>query len=110
MEEYDGKGRILRCELDAAIKLKFPGTEMETRTIDVSENGLRFHSLVEIPLETQLEVELESTSICPGREKPIYMTAKVNSLVKTENGYQVGIQFVEISDEDKKTIADYLQG
>lgn len=110
MEENGGKGRILRCELDAAIKLKFPETEMETRTIDLSENGLRFHSPAEIPIDTQLEIELESSPICPGRAGPIHITAKVNSLAKAENGYQVGIQFVKISDEDKKIIADYLRG
>lgn len=119
MEEYKGTRKIKRCELDAGVKLKVHESskgvlkllddEVSARTSDISDNGLGIYTPVYIPEGTHLKIALESGLICPEKKAPINIIVKVTSSIMAESEYRTGLEFIEISEEDRKAIIDYIQ-
>ncbi|NQU94815.1 MAG: PilZ domain-containing protein [Candidatus Omnitrophica bacterium] len=75
---------------------------------DVSEGGVRFQSEKFIALACHLAVELE----IPTMLKPIKVISKIAWVKKLPIGedYEVGNQFLEISNESKDVIRSFMRG
>lgn len=75
-------------------------------TKNVSEGGICFKTTEFISLACRLVVELE----LPALSKPIKAISKVAWIrkISTTDQYEVGNQFLEMTKEDKKNIADFI--
>jgi hypothetical protein len=75
-------------------------------TCDVSAGGLRFTMNKEISTACRLILELD----IPSRTKPIKAVSKVAWVQKAKAGedYEVGSQFMEITEKDRELIAKAL--
>ena len=75
---------------------------------DISEGGVRFRSERFIALACRLAVELE----IPTMLKPIKAVSKIAWVKKLPIGedYEVGNQFLEMSNESKDTIRSFMRG
>lgn len=119
MAEDKGTRKVLRRELEANIKMKVHESsagqvalfenEIMAKTSDISTGGLGIYSPMYIPEGTNLELELESDPFCPGRKETIHIVAKVTISMMAGDKYRIGLNFVEISDQDKETIINYVQ-
>lgn len=76
-------------------------------TSDLSLGGVRFRTEKFIPMANRLILELE----IPERSKPVKAISKIAWIRKTNSGkdYEAGNQFLEMSKEDKDSIAEYVK-
>lgn len=119
MEDYKGTRKITRRELNIGVKLKVHESsknivkliddEIVCRTSDISDNGLGIYCPIYIPEGTQLKIELESKLLYPEKGSSIHIIVKVTSSIMVENEYRTGLQFIEISDQDREVIIRYVQ-
>ena len=100
--------RFVRIETPLKILINSNGVQFETITKNVSPVGLRFES------QNQLEknVELEVLMYLPDLDVPIKLKGKViwqNKVTLEDKApYDVGIEVVEIKEEDKNSFLKYL--
>jgi len=73
---------------------------------NLSEGGVRFRTAEFVSRACRLIVEIE----VPMFPKPVKAISKVAWIRKVDSGdnYEIGNQFLEISDEDKKRISEYV--
>ena len=95
-----------------------PTTEFKAFTENISAGGLMFEIERNIPIQSELELEMYQPMV---RDKRVIFSiptlARVKWLKKIEkdnfqqgeNRYRVGIEFSEIKEEDRKIIATYIQ-
>lgn len=83
-----------------------PFVEVLTSLRDISRNGILFKSREYLPADTRLEVKVN----LPPMEKPIATLAKVMRFEKIgrKRGYWIGITFLDIKEEDRKKIVDFV--
>jgi c-di-GMP-binding flagellar brake protein YcgR len=79
---------------------------MGSLTKDISEGGIRFKTNEFISLACRLVVEISLPTV----QRPIKAISKVAWIKKMSSNdqYELGNQFLEISKEDKGVIADYV--
>lgn len=91
-------------------KLRDPEGEMSQATItkNLSEGGVRFNSGEFISRACRLVVELDM----PMFTKLVKAISKVAWIKKssTNDNFEVGNQFLEISKEDKSLVSEYVKG
>lgn len=77
-----------------------------TLTKDVSEGGARFIASDFLSVFTRLLVEIS----VPSFSRPIKAISKVAWIQKQPRGnqYNVGLQFLDITEEDKKQLASFI--
>lgn len=86
--------------------LKLTNLPLGSLTKDISEGGVSFKTNEFISLACRLVVEIA----IPTLQRPIKAISKVAWIRKntSEDHYELGNQFLEISKEDKAVIADYV--
>lgn len=120
MEGYKGTRKITRRETDADIKLKMHESskrdvkllkdDIKARMHDISDNGIGIRTSVYIPEGVCMELELDNSCFSPEAKGSVHIVAKVTSCVMAEDGYRIGLQFIEISGKDREVIKKYIQG
>lgn len=114
------RGKALRREVDTGVKLKILETDsdelkslvnnwMESRTHDISEKALTLYTSIYIPDGTQIEAELESSPFYTNKKGLMHILGKVIFSSKAGDKFLIGLQFAEISEEDRKAIINYLK-
>jgi len=77
----------------------------DSRSINVSMGGVLFETKKPIPVSSIIECQFHIA----GFKEPIYAKAKI---VRVEelytNKYDLGIQFIAISDDDRKVLEKYI--
>jgi len=98
-----------RLDLPYFLKYKLPESNKTKRANvkNISAGGVLFTVAEKIPASTVLELEISFTA----SPKPIIASAKVLRAIATKEPgfYEVGTQFIKISDEDRKIINDYIK-
>lgn len=86
--------------------LKITAAPTGSLTKDISEGGIRFKTNEFISLACRLVVEITLPTI----QRPVKAISKVAWIRKTssDNQYELGNQFLEISKEDRAAITDYV--
>jgi c-di-GMP-binding flagellar brake protein YcgR len=84
---------------------------MQTESVDISESGIRFRSDSEFPEESSVSVSLSLDEEEETVEVPLAAQARVARCHTAEegSGYDVGIEFFELSDEAKARLSTVLQ-
>lgn len=97
--------------IDSSLPVKYRNLRMATvpmgsLTKDISEGGIRFNTNEFISLACRLVVEITLPTI----QRPIKAISKVAWIRKMSSNdqYELGNQFLEISKEDKAVISDYI--
>ena len=85
-----------------------PHTKDQSVGRDVSEGGVSFIVYERLPKETTLDIQLRT----PFDSLPIFAKAKV-SWVKNvgerhEKTFEVGVEFIEVDEKDKKRLKSYI--
>lgn len=77
-----------------------------TLTRDISEGGVRFISNEFLSIFTRLLLEIS----VPSFSRPIKVISKVAWIQKfpRTNQYNVGVQFMDVTEEDKKHLASFI--
>ena len=112
MEE---KRKFVRLKRDVNIRWTKADEAQETAaqaqdiTMDISEGGICLITYEELPIGKELNLEMELPT-----GKTIFSKAKVSWVrefeiigEKTEKGYEVGVQFVDISPSDREEISRF---
>ncbi len=75
-------------------------------TFDISEGGLRFYDKVEIPDDALLELHMH----IPSQGEFIRQQARVRwkAPATDQPGYDIGVQFVESTDQDRRAWLQYI--
>lgn len=120
MEGYKGPRKVLRRALNVKLAVRIhkssagevnlPQDVMEADTSDIGDNGLNFYFPMAIPDGTYLDIELDSAPFYSKKREQIHILGKVTFSAKVGERYQIGVNFTEISDEDKRVIMSYIQG
>ena len=81
-------------------------TPIGSLTKDIREGGIRFHTGEFISLACRLVVEINIPTV----QRPIKAISKVAWIrrLPTNDQYELGNQFLEISKEDRAAITDYV--
>ena len=98
--------------IDARLPLQFKDVQRPietytgTLTGDISEGGVRFMSSEFLSIFTRLLLEVS----VPSFSRPIKAISKVAWIQKVSGGnqYDVGVQFMDMSEEDKKHLASFI--
>ena len=101
--------RFQRAESNLPVKyrnLKMASASVGSLTKDISEGGIRFNTGEFISLACRLVVEITIPTV----QRPIKAISKVAWIKKhpTNDKYELGNQFLEISKEDRAAITDYV--
>lgn len=81
-------------------------TEGNTVSVDISKGGILFTSNKPIPITSLIECEIK----VPENENPIYAKARVVRIeeMPSFNQYDIGIQFVAITQDDLVTLEKFI--
>ena len=98
--------------IDARLPLQFKDVQRPietytgTLTGDISEGGVRFMSSEFLSIFTRLLLEVS----VPSFSRPIKAISKVAWIQKVSGGnqYNVGVQFMDMTEEDKKHLASFI--
>ncbi|MDZ7662502.1 PilZ domain-containing protein [Thiohalophilus sp.] len=99
--DYDEKRDFMRVEMDCAIRFKPQGSEQETigRLANLSGRGLMFIAANEIPVDTQVEIYVESDQQI---NAPLHAVVRVVRMAKQRrgDGYEIGAIITSVLDEE----------
>ena len=106
------KERRRYARINARVPLQFKDiqrpieTYSGTLTKDISEGGVRFTAGEFLSVFTRLLVEISM----PSFSRPIKAISKVAWIQKQPRGtqYNVGLQFLDMTEEDKKHLASFI--
>lgn len=106
------KERRQHTRINARVPLQFKDiqrpieTYSGTLTKDISEGGARFISSDFLSLFTRLLVEVS----LPSFSRPVKAISKVAWIQKQPRGsqYNIGLQFLDMTEEDKKHLAAFI--
>ena len=113
----DDKRKYKRVPLDSILfymiedkSLKNPLELLKAETplsIDISEGGLKFLSLQEIPLKTYLKVII---TFYDGSIQPVDIIGRVvwTQLEPISGNYYTGIEFTELGEKQKTVLSEYI--
>lgn len=97
--------------MESSLPVKYRNLKMATSpasslTRDISEGGIRFKTTEFISLACRLVVEINIPTV----QRPIKAISKVAWIKRlaTNDQYEMGNQFLEISKEDKAAINEYV--
>lgn len=101
--------RFQRMESNLPVKyrnLKMAAAPTGSLTKDIGEGGIRFKTTEFISLACRLVVEITIPTV----QRPIKAISKVAWIKRspTNDQYELGNQFLEISKEDRAAITDYV--
>jgi len=102
--------RASRVQAYRPLRLRVPKSErvVETLTKDLATDGIRCVSTMPFPVSTELDLELVlSTGFDPvvTRGKTVWFR-----LIPHSEQFDIGIAFVEISEQDKIRLSAYIDG
>ncbi|TDY02410.1 PilZ domain-containing protein [Thiohalophilus thiocyanatoxydans] len=99
--DYDEKRDFIRVEVDCDIRFKPQGSEQEAigRLANLSGRGLMFIAANEIPVDTQVEIYVESD---PQINAPLHAVVRVVRMAKQRrgDGYEIGAIITSVLDEE----------
>lgn len=115
--------RFQRLALNTAIKFKryrdyekriyYEDKEIDAVALDISEGGIGIQSRCFIPAKTYLQIWISLSSL--NREGqivfygPMRILGKVRWIIPCDdNTFRMGISFLEIQEEDRNTLKDFL--
>ncbi len=106
MEE---KRKFVRLKRNVNIKwakAKESVSPAEDITMDVSEGGVCFIAYEKLPIgeELNLEIELSNAKAITSKAKVSWVREFEIIGAKREKGYEVGVQFIDISPQDQEKI------
>lgn len=103
------KRKFKRVGLDTPIRYKFKNDNEfgSTLTRDVSEGGIRVLLDKFVPLNTSIELEFSPSRL----SEVVHTVGKVvwARLMPYSERYQLGLEFQEISEHQKRDICDYVK-
>jgi len=114
IEEITGRTverrEYVRCNFSGQVKynrLDQPEIKKQCISVDVCTLGLKLMATEQLDKGTRLAVEF----MLPGQKEKIIATCTVVAWFKQneENLFETGIEFIEISDECKRTIDEYIK-
>ncbi len=98
--EYDEKRDFIRVKVDCDILFKPEGAEQEEtgRLANLSGRGMMFISTFEVPVESHLEVRIQSDNHVTG---PLHAIVKVVRTAKQRrgDGYEIGAIITGVLDD-----------
>lgn len=104
-ENISKKRKILRVRTTRVIDIQVENENIQALTIDISAGGCRILSQVEIPQDTIcsafLKLRAHSQTI------PLKIKIKNCNFLPVENKYEIGAEFVEIAETDRKMIMKF---
>jgi len=99
--DYDEKRDFIRVEVDCDIRFKPQGTEQAAigRLANLSGRGLMFIAANEIPVDTQVEIYVESDQQI---NAPLHAVVRVVRMAKQRrgDGYEIGAIITSVLDEE----------
>ncbi|MFP3873790.1 MAG: PilZ domain-containing protein [Thiohalophilus sp.] len=99
--DYDEKRDFIRVEVDCDIRFKPQGTGQEAigRLANLSGRGLMFIAANEIPVDTQVEIYVESDQQI---NAPLHAVVRVVRMAKQRrgDGYEIGAIITSVLDEE----------
>ena len=110
LPEINEKRKKRRIDVDVSLRYRDikekSKTLICTLTKNISENGVRFTTDRYIPLSHSLFIEIDLVL----HSRPVRAIGKVVWIKKFPVGefYEVGNRFLEISDEDKRILQEYV--
>jgi hypothetical protein len=95
--------RFPRFPLDLRIKVNFKVNKITQRalvkTIEIATHGISVNSPVELPLNSQVELEI----LLPGTKIPLRLWA----VIRNKNGTRYGVEFLSASDAQRSEISEF---
>jgi hypothetical protein len=85
------------------VEIHYEGNSVAGELINLSSGGCFMGSSVEIPVEFQLLLKMNVLNI------PLELKAKTGHRRASEQGFGYGLQFFEVTDEDKKKLKTIVQ-
>ena len=100
---------IYKLNSPPQIVMKIEDQERHASLLSISESGMAIQSDQQIPEATELEM-LFHLIFKDRQTPPMYAVGQVryNNLLPGSKGYRIGIQFINIDEADRKTIADFV--
>jgi hypothetical protein len=102
-EPFKALRKFPRFPLDLRIKVNFKVNKVTQRalvkTIEIATHGISVNSPVELPLNSQLELEI----LLPGTKIPLRLWA----VIRNKNGTRYGVEFISASDAHRNEIAQF---
>lgn len=91
------------------IRMRMEDEERSASLISISESGMAISTDRFIPEATELEI-LFHLIFKDRQTPPMYAVGQVRycTEVAAQNGYRLGIEFLNIDESDKKTIAEFI--
>ena len=94
--------RYVRHPIRVPLVVRYGGTDLRTRSGDLSEGGLSFQAINELVHGTQVEVEL------PVNHTRFKLIGTVAACVRAGEGFRVGLSFVETGLMFKMKLAEQV--
>jgi hypothetical protein len=95
--------RFPRFPLDLRIKVNFKVNKITQRalvkTIEIATHGVSVNSPVELPLNSQVELEIH----LPGSKIPLRLWA----VIRNKNGTRYGVEFLSASEAQRSEISEF---
>ena len=105
-EPFQALRKYPRFPLDLRIKVNFKVNKVTQRalvkTIEIATHGISVNSPVELPLNSQLELEI----LLPGTKIPLRLWA----MIRNKNGARYGVEFISASDAHRNEISQFACG
>jgi hypothetical protein len=102
-EPFKALRKFPRFPLDLRIKVNFKVNKVTQRalvkTIEIATHGISVNSPVELPLNSQLELEI----LLPGTKIPLRLWA----VIRNKNGTRYGVEFLSASDAQRNEISQF---
>src|SRR6185369_14393258 len=102
-EPFKALRKFPRFPLDLRIKVNFKVNKVTQRalvkTIEIATHGISVNSPVELPLNSQLELEI----LLPGTKIPLRLWA----VIRNKNGTRYGVEFISASESHRNEIAQF---
>ncbi len=103
----DGKRKAFRLDRVLAVQMNVEGEREKfyTLTMDLSPQGMRITNPFPLPENKNMEIKL----MLDFEDRPVNIKAQVRWQKKTSyDRYMIGMEFIEISDEDARRINRYI--
>ncbi len=86
---------------------------VKTTTRDISPIGVALDSIYFVPKGALIKISIDSSPFYPGKkglDNPIRVVGKVvSTIMEAKRRYRLGVQFIEIREEDKEAIAKFVE-
>jgi c-di-GMP-binding flagellar brake protein YcgR len=100
---------------ELAVQMNVGSMAMEAQALDLSEGGIAILTGLEIPVlsivNLRFDIPLSIVDPDEGPGGPIKVEGEVryNFFVKDKNAYRIGISFINLSNEGRRAIADFVR-